>query len=79
MSTIYQGNIHKQKCWTQEMPTNKIFGPTKYAWEKILDLQQTHKKKFSTHEIHTRKNFGPTKTQWHHDTRPAMWHKIHGI
>ena len=55
MTTIYQGNIHEQKCWTQEIPTRKIFGPTKYAWEKILDLQQTHEKKFWIHETPTRK------------------------
>ena len=28
---------HKSKFWTQEIPTRKYFGPTKYPREKILD------------------------------------------
>ena len=80
-------NTHEKKIlkprnahfWTHEIPTKKNFDLPNTCDKKKSYPWNTHKKKFWTHEIHTRKNFGPTKTQWHHDTRPAMWHKIHGI
>ena len=57
---------------TYEAPTGKIFGPTKYTREKILDPRNTYEKKFWTHGIPTRKNLGPTKYQRENISNPRM-------
>ena len=44
---------------THKIPTRKIFGPTKYPREKVLDPRNTHEKKFRAHYILTR----PTMTR----------------
>ena len=38
------------KSWTQEIPSGKKLGETKYPQENILDSRNTHEKKFRTHE-----------------------------
>ena len=54
-------NTNDKEFWTHEIPTRKIFAPTKYP-----------RKKNWTYEKSMRKNFRPTKYPRRHDgTRPT--------
>ena len=82
-------NTHEKKSWTNEIPTRKNFGPTKYPREKIWDPRNTHDKNSrptkypqenildprNTHE----ENFQTNEGRMARDTREPRWHKTHEI
>ena len=54
---------YEKKYCTDEIPTSKTFGPTKYP-EKKLNQQNNHEKKFQINKT-------PMKVRWRDDTTPA--------